>query len=546
MAGVLADERMSPQLKTLLKRALLVCGILGLVLIVFAARFGGITDPNVADYAQIARHVARGEGFTTSVLSPLSLSIVPRTEGHPELSRPPLYVCFLALAMLIGGATDTTVGLTSAFFFLATLVLTYLVARRCFDEQVAVFAVIITAIAAPLLRNVVTGSDTALLTFMVTLLFGVVFWRETSETRRDHWWPIVFGVLLGVCYLVRYEAIALVPAVLTYYWLSRRRAAWRGCGMIMLAFGVVIAPWVIRSSIVAGRPLASLHRYELVMFSDRHPMQTLERSFLNVPPSLAVEVLSDPRSMIKKFNEGLRVLYPSISQLANPFVTPFFIVGLLLGATRKRFSRPQVCLFLAMICMTIVLCFYMPLPRLLLAFVPMVAMIAVAWFVTLLREYFLRDQKSRSTRIAKRPVFVGLIIWTVVACYPLLDELFTGPSAQEHPIVEISREIGARGCAPVATDIPWFVAWHGETKALLLPQNGLELTHLIKARLGPRCIYLSPALMRMPPAEKMRYWQEIFMSAQDSDDFHRNTSWQLGGLLYELTQVAPDMNTETY
>ena len=76
------------ELDTVLKRTIFVAALLALVLIVFVAKFESITDPNVADYAQVARHVARGEGFTTSAISLLGLSVVLCIDRHPELGCP--------------------------------------------------------------------------------------------------------------------------------------------------------------------------------------------------------------------------------------------------------------------------------------------------------------------------------------------------------------------------------------------------------------------------------------------------------------------------
>ena len=520
------------ELDTVLKRTILVFAILGLVLIVFVAKFENITDPNVADYAQIARHVARGEGFVTSAVSPLSLSVVPRVDPHPEVSRPPLYVCFLALAMLIGGAADKVVGLTSMFFLLATLLITYMIARRCFSDQVGIFAVLITVLSVPLLRHAISGADTTLLTFLVTLLFGILFWREKSDEKDAIRWPIATGIILGLCYLARYEAAALVPAVLFYYWMPDRKSAWRRMGLVLLCFVIVIAPWIIRSSIVAGQPFVSVHSYELIMFADFHPMQTMYRTFSDVPSSPALDALRHPIDMMKKFNDGLRVLYRSVSQLANPFVMPFFIVGVILGATRRRFSLLQWSLLLAIILQVMVLCMYMPMPRLLLVFTPMVAILAAAWFATLIDDYLRVGLDIDMREFTARPRFLALIGWTVIVGYPLTSYLFTSPAAREHPVVAVCQELGKDDCQLVASDIPWFIAWYGEKTALLIPQNERELSRLHEAHIEPDSIYLSPAIVQMPPTEEMQYWQRIFMRGEDFGNFRRMKEWRSGGGLW--------------
>jgi 4-amino-4-deoxy-L-arabinose transferase-like glycosyltransferase len=524
------------ELDTVLKRTILVFAIIGLVLIVFVAKFENIIDPNVADYAQIARHVASGEGFVTSAVSPLSLSVVPRIEDHPELSRPPLYICFLALVMLIGGATDKFVALTAMFFFLATLLLTYIIARRCFSDQVGIFAVLITLLSVPLLQHAISGPDTTLLTFLVTLLFGTLFWREKSDKMDAIRWPIASGIVLGLCYLTRYEAAALVPAVLFYYWMTDRKPAWRRIGLVMLCFVIVIAPWIIRSSILAGTPFVSVHSYELVMFTDFHPMQTMYRTFSDVTSSPWLEALRHPLDMMKKFNEGLQVLYRSVSQLANPFVMPFFIVGVILGATRRRCSLLQWSLLLAIILQVILLCIYMPMSRLLLVFTPMVAILAAAWFATLVDDYLRAGLAIDMAPFTERPRFLALIGWTIIVGYPLTSYIFTSPAAREHPIVAVCQELGEDNSKLIASDIPWFIAWYGEKTALLIPQNERELSSLNQENIQPDAIYLSPTIVQMPPTEEMQYWQNIFVRGEDFRAFRRNGEWRRGGGLWTRTE----------
>ena len=97
------------------KGTVFVLAITAFLLVVFAAKFENLRDANAFDYAPIARNIARGQGLTSSVLSPLESPIEREAERSPELPRPPVYPAVLALAMLIGGATGRTVALTSLF-----------------------------------------------------------------------------------------------------------------------------------------------------------------------------------------------------------------------------------------------------------------------------------------------------------------------------------------------------------------------------------------------------------------------------------------------
>src|SRR5437867_57538 len=67
-------------------------------------QFRGLEKREAIDMAQLARNIARGRGFTTSVVRPVSLWHLktyrpdhnPMFEDHPDLYNPPLYPLILA------------------------------------------------------------------------------------------------------------------------------------------------------------------------------------------------------------------------------------------------------------------------------------------------------------------------------------------------------------------------------------------------------------------------------------------------------------------
>ncbi len=537
--------------EVIVKRIVLVVGILALVLVVFVAKFQNLADVNAADYAQAARHLARGEGFTTSVVTPLSLRTVPRLDHHPELTRPPLHTCVVALCILIGGANDRAVAMGSVVFYLLTLLLVYLIARRAFGDQIGVFAVLISLFSVPLLEQAIAGLEVSLLTFLVTLVLGLMLWWEVSG-RPDGWrWPVAAGIVLGLGYLTRYEAISFLVLVIVYWLLADRRRAARRILLTVACFAVVVAPWVIRSSLIVGRPFISLRSYELVMMTDFSPMQTVLRGFEQAPMPPMLEAIQYPGAMVRKINRGLGGLYETIAGLGAPYVMPFFVVGLVLGSIRRRYALFQWLLAGGFLLHALVLSLYMPIPRLLLPFAPIVGILAAAWFAALVDDYVHSRLTSEPDVFARRirplgqltvvgPELLGarlrylaLSVWLLVVCYPTVSFLFGTAAAREHPVVEICRALGRENTRLVATDIPWMVAWYADRTAMLLPQNERELAALDRSRIRADAIYLSPALMNMPATEGMQFWQSLGVSGRDFEGYVRDRQWKHAGGLWK-------------
>src|ERR1043166_2240397 len=61
-----------------------------LAVIVLASKFTGLQTADAFDRAQLARHLAAGDGFVTSVVRPLSLAFKPDITPHPDLYNAPL------------------------------------------------------------------------------------------------------------------------------------------------------------------------------------------------------------------------------------------------------------------------------------------------------------------------------------------------------------------------------------------------------------------------------------------------------------------------
>jgi hypothetical protein len=121
--------------------------------------YRNLANPESMDAAQLARNVARGEGFTTQFVRPLSLRLVEQHQmargrltndfglidgGHPDLANPPLYPLVLAGAMRVlpfryeipSGRQyrhyqpDLLIALVNQALFLVLAILTFRLAAR--------------------------------------------------------------------------------------------------------------------------------------------------------------------------------------------------------------------------------------------------------------------------------------------------------------------------------------------------------------------------------------------------------------------------------
>jgi hypothetical protein len=297
-----------------------------LLWLLFAWRtFSGFVVPESLDYAQLARHLADGHGFVTSVILPLSLAFAPHYEAHPSLFHPPVFPFWEALWFCLGNAGSKMAALASGSAWVFAAWFTYALAARAFDRKVAGLALALFAVNLSALRFSVAGVPNA----MAAALFTALLWslaaacprgQEEQAVSLPGGRVILSAVLLGLACLTDYSlaSVALVPVLLfwllwpawarleeagghegwpmrpplrwwreylsrvaTWFWTSLRLRAVLSFGCVMC---LTVSLWLVRNYRVAGDPFFCLTRYDLLVRTDAHPGQSVYRRFTPPPP----------------------------------------------------------------------------------------------------------------------------------------------------------------------------------------------------------------------------------------------------------------------
>jgi 4-amino-4-deoxy-L-arabinose transferase-like glycosyltransferase len=185
----------------------------------------------------------------------LAVSIAERGEfafapGQLTSIRPPLYPALVAGVYKIAGVQNyQAVRALQIAMSLAATCLVYLLARRLYDERVALVAAAIHCFYPSLL-----GAGVLVLTEIqfTLLVLGFLVLVERYLSTSSRWALAGAGVVLGLAALTR-SALWLFPpvAVMFILFLGTDRT-WLGriasCAALVLAFAVVLAPWTIRNT----------------------------------------------------------------------------------------------------------------------------------------------------------------------------------------------------------------------------------------------------------------------------------------------------------
>jgi 4-amino-4-deoxy-L-arabinose transferase-like glycosyltransferase len=202
---------------------------------------GPATSPDSDDYLILARNL-----LTYGTLS-LDLTVPPA----PSIRFPPLYSAFIAALSWTGTTSPLVVATFQSILDAATAVILLLMARTLVPLKWA----FLVALAYSLHPGVIASSRAILAETLFTAILVCAVWTLSLSLKRDRLrMTALSGIIFGVAILCR-PVVLLLPLALfgvILLLLRPRRAISHGLVLVGMAF-LVVTPWSIRSSRVAGR-----------------------------------------------------------------------------------------------------------------------------------------------------------------------------------------------------------------------------------------------------------------------------------------------------
>ncbi|HTL74613.1 MAG TPA: glycosyltransferase family 39 protein, partial [bacterium] len=395
---------------------------------------------------------------------------------------------------------EFSIAVFNQILLLATVALTFLLARKLFDSQAAWLSALLLLGADQLWKFSVSGLSTMLL---LVIFLGLILClvkaeelgrAEAPKTGSLFGLAVAAGVLTGLGMLTRYSfGMLLVPAAvfLLLYGGAKRKCL----PLVAVAvFGVVIAPWLARNLSVSGTLFGTAgYGFIADTFRGSELMQSIQ-------PNLAV--MTGLRAYLHTYLSNLNSIFQDgWQQLGIGAMGVLFFAGLLLGlrSVAARRLRYFTMASLAILILTqafgkTVLANLSPVfnaDNLLVLLVPLMVIFGVVFFLTLL------DQMKFSLLAARYGVIALLV---VLVWQPLAANIFTRSSPLAYPPYyppEIQQVSGwMKPGELMMSDMPWAVAWYGQRQCLWLTRDAQTDFYAINDYLAPvKGIYFSSLTM---------------------------------------------------
>ena len=544
-----------------------------------------LADPDAQDYAQLGRQLAAGRGPVSGFLPWNGLAyLTERGESvdvptsWPPIARFPLTPFLMALSFVVGGPNDAAVHLPAALAFVLTAGCAALLAA-CVYGSWAGFVAGLTVACLPLLVNYsLTGLTEPLLGLLILGVLGcVVRWPGgmTGNPLADARRLTLGGVLLGLAVLNRYDTILLGGAIVAL-WLMPRADRWRAIARFLLPAAVIVLPWAVYLTVVAGSPMFNLQPASIAAQASGRadglgwylPEYVPPSSVWTSNPSraarIAGEELAATPNHLRKLLGWPWLLAGAAAVLVVTARTVWSLLRVSPGPHMLEGSGPVarspgrwrsllsdrlllVAFLLLAVCLRGLLASLLGL-NLQRHFVPLVPLLVVV--VAGEADWLLRSAarwmgaKVSIGQVLMLPVRVVLAASLVLPGFVTIAPFLLPPSTPHGPPTRAGEvearpenlarlaQIVSRGQI-VASNVPWSVAWQADRAAVPLPPT-VDDTAVLETRFGISldAIYVAGQVSVADAPRGWRTWDERRRSGTPPPGYVLAETFQNGGRLF--------------
>gem|GEM_PF-5079688 len=176
---------------------------------------------------------------------------------EPSMSLPVGYPLFVAAFMELGFDVSIWVPIVQLIMLSLIAWIVFNISRHWFDIRVAWVSGILTVTYSQLLTYAFLGYTEILCT--LCLVIGMYMMSRTLVIKQGSWTSFAVGLSFGVVTLVRsnFAILIAIPVLIGFFspvrWHWRQRV--RHLVLICFGFWLIVGPWCIRNTVLAGRPM---------------------------------------------------------------------------------------------------------------------------------------------------------------------------------------------------------------------------------------------------------------------------------------------------
>jgi hypothetical protein len=488
----------------LIRRSLFFLILIILTLGNLFTHFKGLNSPQAMDQAQIAREIARGNGFTTKMIRPVAYYQAEKTEkrtvslhGFQDTYHSPLNPLLNAAVLKMIGADDAdawqmrenemvypldrVIATVATLFFLMAIGVNYLLISRIFDAKIAGVCAILMLFCETFWSYSLSGLPQMLmlLLFSCGMYFVYRAVEAASEGRIAMTPAVIAGVFFTLLALTHWMTVWIALGYIIFAAIAFRPRGIVALSILGLLIIAAIGP-VMRNQGITGTPFgtAFLTLYNgLGSGAEEAVMRNID---LEAEPLVLDGLIS------KILRTTLLQANDIIPLLAGIIVAPLFFLSLLHAFKRKSIANFRWAILLMWISAAIGLAFFgittdkLDPNQIHLLFAPIMTAYGLA-FISILWSRLEMVASTPALRNVHHFVIIAISALPLVLALP--QKVRVGMQLRDRggvphwppyyaPALN-SKTSGLKGWVTdkqiVFSDQPWAVAWYADRVSIWLP-----------------------------------------------------------------------------
>ena len=489
----------------LIRRSLFFIVLIILTLGNLFTLFRGLNSPQAMDQAQIAREIARGNGFATKMIRPVAYYQAEKTarrsvtlQGFQDTYHSPLNPLLNAAVLKLIGADkpnswqmsdnemvyplDRVIASVYTLFFLIAIGVNYLLISRIFDPKIAGVCAILMLFCEVFWNYSLSGLPQMLmlLLFSCGLYFAYRATEASTEGRIAMTPAIVAGIFFTLLALTHWMTVWISLGYILYAAIAFRPRGIVGISILGLLLVAGIGP-MIRNIDITGSPFGTAFLTLYNGLGNGTETTVMRNSDLEAEPLVLDGLIA------KVLRTTLTQATDIVPLLASIVVAPLFFLALLHPFKRKSIADFRWAILLMWISAAFGLAFFgistRPLDpnQLHLLFAPIMTAYGLA-FISILWTRLDFVGSTPMLQNVHHFIIVGICALPLVLALPSkvragmhLSNRGGVPHWPPYYAPALNNESGVKGFTTpkqvVFSDQPWAVAWYADRISIWLPPS---------------------------------------------------------------------------
>ena len=380
----------------LIRSAVLLLMLVGVSLVYNVNFTRNFTAPEAMDSAQLARNIAKGDGFKTKFIRPVAIDMLRRTGNvteeelkmsFPDITHPPMYPLILAGWMKLMPfefeidlndsepkryQPEILINILNQLLFFFALLQLFRLGEKLFDRAVAWCSSLVFIGAELYWQFCASGLSTMLiLVLFLTIIKMLVRLEEKvslelAKEAKVQSFGWVFrmacwiGALVGFGCMTRYGfGLVIIPVVMFFAWFFGR-FRYRVILYSIITFILVVSPWLGRNYYLSGN-LFGTSGLAIYAQTVEFPEDAIERTLFFEQKQLVETPLRDSNlikqrvagqvgfwQIIDKLDRNLRhLLLTDLPRFSGGWFAVICLIGLVVPFRNQRLHRLRVFLLLS-------------------------------------------------------------------------------------------------------------------------------------------------------------------------------------------------------